>query len=227
VDGEKFAAPLAGLAFEKAGGKWRVASGPVAALSKHPGLQGPVGDAFTRPFLCVRPTGTPWHAATNAHALALLDGVGTMWRTRMYGELPVKNDRDVTAEDRAKFDLILFGDPGSNSLIAEALAAKSPWALPLAWTKESVALGANKFAAASHLPSLVYPSPFGKGRYVVLNGAPANRARGGGRSRPEDAVPAIIPEVLGDFALFAVPEKAGPDAPGKSVYGGFFDEQWR
>jgi hypothetical protein len=42
----------------------------------------------------------------------------------------VKDDRDVTADDRPRFDLILYGDPDSNRLIAEALAAKSPWSLP-------------------------------------------------------------------------------------------------
>ncbi len=230
VDEQKIADSAAGIAltFERSGGRWRTAAGPLPALAKRPDLQGPVGDAFTRGFLCVRPTGTAWHGAVNAHALALLDGVRTLWRTRQFGELPVKDDRDVTADDRSRYDLILFGDPGSNRLIAEVLATQSPWTVPLAWSRDTVGFGANRFSAASHLPALIYPSPLQTGRYVVINGVPMTRAPArDGRSRPDDAVPAILPATVGDFAVLRIDLAKAGQVAGKSVHGGFFDEQWR
>lgn len=227
VDGEKFAAPLAALTFEKAGGQWRVATGPVAALSKHPGLQGPVADAFTRGFLCVRPTGTPWHEAVNRHAAALLEALRTNWLKRHYGDLPVKTDTEITAEDRARFDLILFGDPGSNRLIAEALAVKTPWALPLHWAKNTVGFGENKFAADTHLPALIYPSPWQTDRYVVINGVPLARGIPPARVLPTLDMHPLMPEAMGDFAIFQVDPATAGSTPAKSVHGGFFDEQWQ
>jgi hypothetical protein len=227
VDGANFAAPLATLTFEKAGGQWRIAPGPVAALSKHPGLQGPVADAFTRGFLCVRPTGTPWHEAVNRHATALLEALRANWLKRHYGDLPVKADTEITAEDRARFDLILFGDPGSNRLIAEALAVKSPWTLPLRWARDAVGFGENKFAADTHLPALIYPNPWQTGRYVVVNGVPLARGIPPARVLPGLDMQPLMPEAMGDFAIFQIDPATAVPAPAKSVYGGFFDEQWQ
>lgn len=228
IDGENITG--ATLAFEKADGKWREARGAIPALAKRPGLQGPVGDAFTRPFLCVRPTGAAWNEAANDYALAMLEALRTNWRTQQFGELPVKDDTAVTAEDRARFDLILFGDPGSNRLIAETLAAKSPWALPLQWDKTTVGLGGGKFAADSHLPALIYPSPLQTGHYVVFHGAPLSRGMGG-RRRGGDAAEAspmrVLPATLGDFAILQVGRTDDGKPAGKSVHGGFFNEQWQ
>ena len=49
------------------------------------------------------------------------------------GDLPVKDDVDVTDDDARTSHLILFGDPGSNSWIARALPR-----LPLTWTHETL-----------------------------------------------------------------------------------------
>ncbi len=49
--------------FEKANGKWAVASGRPSGLRKVHGLQGPIEDAFTDGFLVVRGTGQPWNEA--------------------------------------------------------------------------------------------------------------------------------------------------------------------
>jgi len=45
------------------------------------------------------------------------------------GELPVKDDVDVTEADRQRANMVLFGDPGSNSILHEVLSA-----LPITWT---------------------------------------------------------------------------------------------
>jgi len=50
--------------------------------------------------------------------LRLLAALEAHWSRHLFGRLPVKDDRHVTAEDRARYDLVLFGDPGSNALVA-------------------------------------------------------------------------------------------------------------
>src|SRR5205085_1329449 len=86
------------------------------------------------------------------------------WAKFLRGNLLVKDDTSVTEDDFASSHLILFGDPGSNSLIAQALSS-----LPLSWTKDAIEMAGKSYPSVNHLPALVYPSPFNVSRYVVLN----------------------------------------------------------
>lgn len=62
----------------------------------------------------------------------------------------------------------------------------------------------------------------------MLNGAPMTRASArDGRQRPDDAVPSILPATVGDFAILRFDSAQGVQTAGKSVYGGFFSEQWQ
>lgn len=133
---------------------------------KRPGLQGPIDDAFTTPFLCVRGTGTPWNSKIHQYTDAALDRFANEWRQYFRGELPIKLDSDVTAEDLRTRNLILFGDPGSNPWISKVLTG-----LPLRWTRESLVMNGQAYSAASHLPALIAPNPLPSvgERYVVLN----------------------------------------------------------
>ena len=131
---------------------------------KRPGLQGPIDDAFTTPFLCVRGTGTAWNPAVQAWAEASLKRFAYEWNRYFRGELPVKDDTAVTPEDVRRCNLILFGDPGSNRWIRRVLPQ-----LPIRWTRAECAIGETKVAAADHAPVLIQPNPLAPGRYVVLN----------------------------------------------------------
>jgi hypothetical protein len=42
-------------------------------------MQGPIDDAFTAPFLCVRGTGNSWHQATDEFAKANLERFRKEW----------------------------------------------------------------------------------------------------------------------------------------------------
>jgi dienelactone hydrolase len=178
--------------------------------AKAPGLQGPIDDAFTGPFLCVRGTGTPWNPAVQAWADARLDRFSRDWSKWMRGDLPVKDDAQVTEADIANKHLILFGDPGSNSLIAGSLSG-----LPLTWTRESLRLR-NTYDAATHAPALIAPSPLARGRYVVLN---TGHTFGASAFKGTNAL--LYPR-LGDYAVL---ELADPKQ--KAKVAGFFDERWR
>ena len=43
------------------------------------------------------------------------------WHHYFRGDLPIKDDTEVTEEDVKRCNLILFGDPGSNRWISKVL----------------------------------------------------------------------------------------------------------
>lgn len=213
IDGQTLAvsaAPQITLARE--GGKWAVVSGRLASgLHKAHALQGPIDDAFLDPFLLVRPTGQPWNAAVNEQALRTLARFDRLWGRFFRGHPFMKDDKDVTAEDLAKYHVVLFGDPGSNAWIA-----KLNGQLPVTWTKQSVTLGSQTFSASDHYPALIYPNPLNPKKYIVLNSGLTIDDRGynGDYGTP----------MWGDYAVVKV--KADAPLP-DLVTGGLFDERWR
>ena len=195
---------------------WQVTSAKdqhTIARCKRPGLQGPIDDAFDDPFLCVRGTGTPWSAQTQAYADARLEEFAAEWHRYFRGELPIKEDTAVSPDDVANKHLVLFGDPGSNSWIAKALPV-----LPLQWDQKTLVLGNVERPAADHLPALIAPSPLdGAGsKYCVLNS--------GHSFRYEQPNYLLFPR-WGDWALLRVPQERGNNAE-EVVEAGYFGESW-
>jgi hypothetical protein len=186
----------------------------LGAATKRPGVQGPIDDAFTAPFLCVRGTGKPWHPAVQAWADARLKQFGYEWARYFRGDLPVKDDTAVTDEDVRRCNLILFGDPGSNPWIAKMLPH-----LSIRWTKEELKLGGERYAANEHAPVLIQPNPLARGRYVVFN---SGHTFG---EKELAAVNYLLFPRLGDWAVFRV---AGKDVPpeGAVLKAGFCDRLW-
>jgi hypothetical protein len=181
---------------------------------KMPGLHGPIDDAFTGNFVCVRGTGQPWIPAVQKYADADLQRFREEWHKFFRADLPIKDDVAIGEEDIAGRNLILFGDPGSNSLIAQVLDG-----LPLAWTKERVTLGGKTYAADTHVPALVYPSPLNAGRYVVLNSGHTFHAadfRG---------TNALLYPRLGDYAILKPAADKEPAA--EVITSGLFDDFWQ
>src|SRR5207244_896844 len=110
------------ITLQKTAGAWKAdKNGRQTGLHKTHALQGPIEDAFIDPFLLVRPTGTPWSPAVNDQAKRSMARFEKLWAKYFRGHPFVKDDKDVTAADLAKYHVILFGDPGSNKLIAKAL----------------------------------------------------------------------------------------------------------
>ena len=181
---------------------------------KRPGLQGPIDDAFATPFLCVRGTGKAWNPKVQAWADANLKRFAYEWSRYFRGEIRVKDDTAVTAEDIRQYNLILFGDPGSNSLIRRVLPK-----LPVQWTAETLTMGTDAFPAADHAPALIHSNPLADGRYVVLNS---------GHTFHEKELALLnyllFPR-LGDWAVM----KVGDTAPlaDEPVRAGFFNEEWK
>ena len=131
---------------------------------KRHNLQGPIDDAFMGPFVCVRGTGTPWSAPMNDWARWTLTRFAGEFDKWMRGRVPEINDTQVTDELVESKNLILFGDPGSNAVLARILPR-----LPLKWTKDGFEINGKQYDPATHGIALIYPNPLNPNRYVVIN----------------------------------------------------------
>jgi len=211
-----------GIVLERAAGHWRYQGtrAEVVLSGKRPGLQGPIDDAFATRFLCVRGTGTPWNPVVNAWAEANLQRFEQEWRRHYRGDLPIKNDTEVTADDLHRCNLILFGDPGSNRWIGEIAPM-----LPLRWNAEECQLGNQNYSAADHGLQLISPNPLpaATGRYVVFNSGHTWHER-------ELRFSYMVFPRRGDWAVIKVnepnPELDVGTVAETLVTSGFFDETW-
>ena len=203
-------------------GKWMIAgdSGKVILTGKRPGLQGPIDDAFTTPFLCVRGTGKAWNSGVQAYCDLSLKRFSNEWRHYFRGDLPIKDDTAVTEDDIRTRNLILFGDPGSNSIIARALPH-----LPLKWSIDTMQLGGQTVAAKSHVPALITPNPLpgGENRYVVINSGHTFR-----ESELAKLNYLLFPR-WGDWALIEISPGQTADQPltENVLRAGFFNGEWQ
>ncbi|GAC1468090.1 MAG: prolyl oligopeptidase family serine peptidase [Isosphaeraceae bacterium] len=179
--------------------------------AKSRGVQGPIDDAFTGSFLCVRGTGNPWSPAVGRWSATRLDQFRAEWSVWMRGEARVKDDHAVTAEDIENHHLILFGDPGSNRWIARFLDD-----LPtLTWTRALVTLAGESYNAGDHVPVLIAPNPLNPLRYVVLN---SGHTFGVEEFKGTNAL--LFPR-LGDHAVLQTDGRND-----RVKISGYFDERW-
>jgi pimeloyl-ACP methyl ester carboxylesterase len=207
LDGQPLTAG-ANPTFEKVNGKWAVASARTNGLRKVHGLQGPIEDALRDAFLVVRGTGQPWNAGVQDMTQKRFDLFKFQFAKWMRGDIRVKDDSAVTASDISNYNLVLFGDPGSNSLIAKVIGK-----LPIQWSKTDITVGTQKFPSSGHALVMVYPNPLNPQRYVVLNTGhtfDADRNRAGSEST-------FYPR-LGDYAVLST--------DGSVAVGGLFGEHW-
>jgi hypothetical protein len=177
---------------------------------KRAGLQGPIDDAFSGSFLAVRGAGAPWNPTAQAYADAALRRFQDEWRFGFRGEVPIRDAAAVTAADYRRANLVLFGDPGSNPVLARILPK-----LPLRWTRQGICIGGQTFES-DRVPVLIYPNPLNPKRYVVLNS--------GHTFAEKDLIASnayLFPR-LGDWAVLK-PSRTGAEV----LAAGFFDERWR
>jgi predicted esterase len=212
INGQQVAAGGGSIRLSREGGEWRTVSGPDKYLRKRPGIQGPLDDAFTSRFTVVRGTGTPWSSATQAYADRTLTRFADEWRLAFRGELPIKTDKDlpIRGKEWKETSLILFGDPGSNSLLAR-IASR----LPIKWSRSGVQVGKRSYDAGA-IPVLIYPNPYSPQHYVVINS-------GHTWGTPEIlGSNVLLKPLLPDWAVIKPGEKAD-----EVLAADFFDENWR
>jgi len=131
---------------------------------KRHNLQGPIDDAFMQPFVCVRGTGTPWSSAHHQWATWTLKRFDREFDKWLRGRIPIVDDTKLTDEQIKSRNLILFGDPGSNAVLAKVLDK-----LPIQWSKEAIVVAGRKYDPGTHGLSLIFPNPLNPRKYVVVN----------------------------------------------------------
>jgi hypothetical protein len=201
--------------FRKSGDNWEVVDKvDDSELRKRHGVQGPIDDAFMDSFLMVRPTGKAMNDRVGKWAADEMKHAIDHWRKQFRGEARVKDDSAISADDIAAHNLIIWGDPSSNQMLAK-IAAK----LPIRWDEKGVHVGDKTYDPAHHVPVLIYPNPLNPKRYVVLNS--------GFTFREYDYLNNArqVPK-LPDWAIVDVNTPPSPRAPGKIVDAAFFGEKW-
>lgn len=165
-------------------------------------------------FVFVRPTGKALNDKVAAWSAAELDRAIKQWRGMFRGEAPVKNDLQVSDADIANSNLILWGDPASNSVLAKLIDR-----LPIGWNVQTVNVGEQTFAANSHVPVLIFPNPLNPKRYVVINSSHTFR-------EAHYLTNAQQTPKLPDWAIVDLSTPPSAYAPGKIAAAGFFGERW-
>jgi hypothetical protein len=194
-------------------------------LRTHPekvgGLCGPIDDAFTTGFLVCGPTAEPWHANTGKYAEAEQARFRALWDRYFRGSLQTTTAETYAPRDNFKRDstanLVLFGDPHSNPLIARVMPK-----LPIIWTKEKLEVNGVTYDPKTYVPVLIYPiSPGDDHNYVVLNS--------GHTFKEADlkGTNALLFPRLGDWAVIKPTPTREDPAAYEVVAAGLFDENWQ
>jgi hypothetical protein len=222
IDEQTLKAPARGsdkpwtLRFVKLDGTWQHSPGELrGARVKRHGLQGPIDDAFWDRFIMVRPTGKPLNEKVGAWAEAERKHAVEHWRQQFRGEAIVKDDMDITEADIASSNLVLWGDPSSNKVLAK-IADR----LPIFWDDKELRVGRATFDADKHVLLMIYPNPLNPKKYVVLNSGFTYREYdylNNARQVPK----------LPDFAVVDVSVPVSSRSPGGVVAADFFDERWQ
>lgn len=205
------------ITLNKQEGAWRSeAPGNVLDREKDILVHGPIDHAFMSRFICVRGTGKPWNPAVQKYAEADLKRFQKEWSKYMRGDLIVADDRDLSPEQIKGANLILFGDPGSNTVIQQVLNG-----LPITWTRETLEVGTTKESSVDHVPVLVYPNPLNPSRYVVINS-------GHTFHEPDfKGTNALLYPRLGDYALLKLAPTSANPLVVEVAAAGLFDEFWQ
>ncbi|MEW6303545.1 MAG: prolyl oligopeptidase family serine peptidase [Verrucomicrobiota bacterium] len=218
IDGKDFGIALG--SFRKDNGIWNVDAGSVASvatppLAKRHNLQGPIDDAFMDSFIMVRPTGQPLNAQAGKWADAEMKDAVFQWRRFFRGPARVKDDGAIDDDDIANNNLILWGDPSSNKVLAR-IADR----LPIKWTARGIVVDGKTYDATKHAPVFIYPNPLNPSRYVVINSGftfPQFASTTNSQQTPK----------LPDWAILDLSVPVADRVHGKGVVAAdFFGEKW-
>lgn len=178
-------------------------------LKRH-GLCGPVEDVFNTPFIVVQGT-----AGTDAQNLEIAGKVGTWideWDRFADGQPRVCTDEELLPEQIEAMNLVLFGTPETNSVLAR-IADQLP-----------VRIGDHRYEVlgrtfeGDHLGLvLCYPNPEWPDRYVLIYSGELY-----GRKLSINHKHDMLP----DFLIFDSTRFTVGDTEA-NVFGGWFDADWR
>jgi len=182
---------------------------------KSPRRQGPIDDAFISRFTAVPPVPSANAADIDRWADFESQHFLNRWTELMRGDALRRSAVEVGKVEIDTSNLILWGTPRSNPLIAKVLDK-----LPIRWNDKTVGIGDLEFDATKVVPVLIYPNPLNREKYVVLNSGLTFRE---GHDHTNSQQNPKLP----DWAMIDITEPPSELFPGKVVAAGFFDEEWK
>lgn len=185
-------------------------------LRKRHNLQGPIDDALMQPFVCVTGTETPWSPHLSAWADSTRERFTREFGRWMHGRVPTIRDRDLTPEHIQSKNLLLFGDPGSNSVLRQISRQ-----LPFQWERDKLTLQGVAYDARTHAIVCIYPNPLNPRRYVVLNSGHTFHEADFRKSNAW-----LFPR-RGDIALLRIAAEPGGTYQETVLQAALFDSNWR
>lgn len=187
---------------------------PLRADSKFPplkrkGLCGPVEEVFDGPFIVVQ--GTAGDQASDTALAAKVRRWADEWNQFADGYPRLATDVEVNAEHVARFNLVLFGTPETNTVLAR-IADR----LPIRIGDHAYTVGGKRFAGPDLGLVMCYPNPLAPDRYVLVYS---------GEYYGDRLAINHKHDLLPDFLIF----RAGAyeyDGTNEWVCAGFFDSRW-
>ncbi len=177
---------------------------------KRRGMCGPVEEAFDTRFLLV--IGSAGTTAQDAESLANARRWATEWDKFAEGVPKGKLDRSVTDTDIKDNNLILFGTPQTNSVLAR-MAEK----LPVTIEEQKYTVAGKTYEGEELGLVMCYPNPLAPDRYVVIySGKPYGERCG--VNHKHDLIP--------DFIVFRADEFSF-DGTNEHEVAGYFDMNWQ
>ncbi|MFO8079840.1 MAG: prolyl oligopeptidase family serine peptidase [Armatimonadota bacterium] len=178
--------------------------------AKRRGLCGPAEDVFNSPFIVVQGT-----SGSDEQNLRLAEKVGTWldeWDRFADGEPRVCTDTELTPEQEERMNLVLFGTPETNSVLAR-IADR----LPVEIGDHQYTLLGRTFEGEHLGLVLAYPNPDQPDRYVLVYSGQLY-----GRELDINHKHDMLPDFLiFDSSRFSVGNTEA------NVFGGWFDVDWQ
>ena len=184
-------------------------------VNKRHNLQGPIDDAFMQSFVVVKGNRPAWSTAHQKYADWSLERFEGEFDKYLRGKLQVVSPQAVTPEMIESQNLVLFGDPGSNPLIAKVLPD-----LPIEWTKDAITVAGKTYDPGTHAAVLIYPNPLNPRKYVVLNTGHTFHADA------FEGTNALLFPRLGDLAVLKVTSDGKKGFKEETAWAGLFDANW-
>ena len=157
----------------RSGGAWRIGEAPPG--EKRPGCSGPIADLFFEQTILV--PGTAGSDEETFHANWVATQAARYYRSRNGGvhrggimgenwvDLPVVPDRELSDEDVAENNLLLYGTYATNAVLARFQGQ-----LPFAFDGKAIHLAGKRYAGERVAALAVFPHPGNPARYVAVHG---------------------------------------------------------
>lgn len=180
------------------------------ALRKRPGLCGPVEEAFDTPFIVVQ--GTAGNETQNAQLASSVQRWVEEWGAFGDGRPRITTDEALTHEQIAAYNLVLFGTPQTNRILARAAPE-----LPIAIGDHRYQVGNTLYEGQGLGLIMCYPSPLAPERYLLIYSGEYY----GDRLPPNHKF-----DLLPDFIIFGA-DSYDYDEANRYICAGFFDMNWQ